>query len=123
MYHSILLILSTLLSLPLLTTAQFQFFDNFFQQGQPQQQHSSQKQNVPSDSNWYQQTWDGAACSNYLCPDTLACVHFPHHCPCPHPAVEDKVELGDGVRVCVSKGGWVVGEGEKKVDLARRGVL
>lgn len=62
-------------------------------------------------------------CSKYLCPGTLACVHFPHHCPCPFPDVEDKVELADGSAVCASKGGFKVGEMSRKVDLARKGLL
>ena len=64
-----------------------------------------------------------AHCTNYLCPGTLACVHFPHHCPCPFPAVEDKVELGEGSAVCVSKGGWKEGEAIRKIELARKGML
>ena len=64
-----------------------------------------------------------AHCSNYLCPGTLACVHFPHHCPCPFPAVEDKVELGEGSAICVSKGGWKEGEAARKIELARKGML
>lgn len=64
-----------------------------------------------------------AYCSNYLCPDTLACVHFPHHCPCPWPSHEDKFELGEGHRVCVSKGGFKAGEAARKVELARKGLL
>lgn len=64
-----------------------------------------------------------ATCSNYLCPDTLACVHFPHHCPCPHADVEDKVELGEGVAICASKGGWKEGETLRKIELARKGLL
>ncbi|KIV92620.1 long chronological lifespan protein 2 [Exophiala mesophila] len=85
----------TLLLFLSVASAQFQFFEQFFQGGQ--QQAAPEKQNVPSDSNWYRQNWEGATCSNYLCPDTLACVHFPHHCPCPHPDVEDKVELAEGI--------------------------
>jgi hypothetical protein len=46
-------LLLILLILPALTTAQFQFFNNFFE-GQHQQQ-AQEKQNVPSDSGWYQQ--------------------------------------------------------------------
>jgi hypothetical protein len=41
------------LILPSLTVAQFQFFNNFFE-GQHQQQ-PQEKQNVGSDSGWYQQ--------------------------------------------------------------------
>ena len=64
-----------------------------------------------------------AHCTNYLCPGTLACVHFPHHCPCAFPAVEDKVELADGSAVCLSKGGFQQGEVARKVELARMGKL
>ena len=64
-----------------------------------------------------------AHCTNYLCPGTLACVHFPHHCPCAFPAVEDKVELGDGSAICLSKGGFQQGEVARKVVLARQGKL
>lgn len=86
---------------------------------------------------------DLARCSNYLCPDTLgttdadllffgrhcmtdlntACVSFPHHCPCPHPAVEEKFELSDGKSICISKGGFRAGEAARKVELARKGLL
>jgi len=106
-----------------LASAQFQFFDQFFG-GQQQQQRGGQgSQNAASDSSWYQQTWDSVHCSNYLCPGTLACVHFPHHCPCPFEAVEDKVELGEGSAVCVSKGGFKAGEASRKIELARKGLL
>ena len=50
-------------------------------------------------------------------------MHFPHHCPCPHPDVEDKVELGPGIAICASKGGFKVGEAERKIELARKGLL
>lgn len=52
-----------------------------------------------------------------------ACVHFPHHCPCPWPANEDKVETSDGHRLCISKGGFKGGEAARKVELARKGLL
>lgn len=129
---SLLLFVST-------TSAQFGFFDQMFQ-GQGQQQQHQERQNVASDSAWYRQTWESgkprsvfarsteadmaiATCSNYLCPDTLACVHFPHHCPCPFPDVEEKFELGDGIAVCVSKGGYKAGETARKIELARKGLL
>ncbi|KAK5072398.1 Long chronological lifespan protein 2 [Lithohypha guttulata] len=102
-------------------SAQFQFFDQFFHQGGQQQQQ--EKQNVASDSSWFQQNWQQATCSNYLCPDTLACVHFPHHCPCPFSNVEDKVELAEGIAVCASKGGWKEGETVRKIELARKGLI
>lgn len=50
-------ILSTFFLLLGLVSAQFQFFEQFFQGGQ-QQQGAQQKQNVPSDSNWYRQNWE-----------------------------------------------------------------
>ncbi|EXJ91840.1 hypothetical protein A1O3_00390 [Capronia epimyces CBS 606.96] len=115
-------ILSLLLISAGLAAAQFQFFEQFFQGGQ-QAQGTQEKQNVPSDSSWYRQNWDGATCSNYLCPDTLACVHFPHHCPCPFPDVEEKVELGEGIAVCASKGGYKVGEAARKIELARKALI
>jgi len=49
-------------------------------------------------------------------------VHFPHHCPCAW-EVEDKVELGDGIAVCASKGGYKAGEAARKIELARKGLL
>lgn len=64
-----------------------------------------------------------AQCSHYLCPGTLSCVHFPHHCPCAWDGVEDKVELGEGIAICGSKGGWSEGEFAKKVEFARKGLL
>jgi hypothetical protein len=64
-----------------------------------------------------------AHCSNYLCPGTLSCVHFPHHCPCAFPDQEDKVELGEGSMLCASKGGFAAGELSRKVELARKGLL
>ncbi|TID13437.1 hypothetical protein E2P81_ATG11660 [Venturia nashicola] len=103
-------------------SAQFQFFEEMFNGG-GQQQHHQQQQNVPSDSNWYRQNYEDAYCTNYLCPGTLACVHFPHHCPCAHPDQEDKVELGEGIAICASKGGWKAGETQRKIDLARKGLL
>jgi hypothetical protein len=52
-----------------------------------------------------------------------ACVHFPHHCPCPFPSHEEKIETADGHRLCVSKGGFKDGEAARKVELARKGLL
>jgi len=31
--------------------------------------------------------------------------------------------LGEGVAVCISKGGWKAGEAARKVELARKGLL
>ncbi|KAI9755106.1 MAG: Long chronological lifespan protein 2 [Lichina confinis] len=117
-----------LLWLPVWTFAQFQFFDHVFQGAHQQHQqhhqhHQQQQQNVASDSSWYRQNYEAAPCSNYLCPKTLSCVHFPHHCPCAFPESQDKFELGEGVAVCVSKGGWKDGEAGRKIELARKGLL
>ncbi|KAF2785981.1 hypothetical protein K505DRAFT_260884 [Melanomma pulvis-pyrius CBS 109.77] len=101
--------------------AQFGFFDQMFGGGGQQQQQ--QQQNVRSDSSWYQAQYEGAHCSNYLCPGTLSCVHFPHHCPCAWEAVEDKSELGNGIAICASKGGYGAGETARKIELARKGLL
>ncbi|EMC94165.1 hypothetical protein BAUCODRAFT_36638 [Baudoinia panamericana UAMH 10762] len=111
--------LASLLLLVLPASAQFQFFEQMFT-GQQQQQ---QPQQAGSDSVWYQQQYEAAHCDKYLCPHTLSCVHFPHHCPCAFPAVEDKVEFGDGSMACVSKGGWAPGEAARKIELARKGLL
>jgi len=101
--------------------AQFGFFDQMFGGGgHPQQQ---QPQNVPSDSSWYRGNVEKAHCDKYLCPDTLACVHFPHHCPCPFPDNEDKFELAEGQRICVSRGGFRADEAARKVELARKALL
>ncbi|KAJ9160667.1 hypothetical protein NKR19_g3032 [Coniochaeta hoffmannii] len=115
-------------SLPLLllalvgaVDAQFgNIFEQMFGGGQQQQQ---QPQNVPSDSSVYRANHERAHCDKYLCPDTLACVHYPHHCPCAWPSHEDKFELAEGQRICVSKGGFKAGEAERKVELARKGLL
>ncbi|KAK2744731.1 Long chronological lifespan protein 2 [Onygenales sp. PD_40] len=116
----------TILGLLFLSTgarAQFQFFEQMFGGGGHQQQHDPREHNVPSDSSWYQRNYDNARCTDYLCPGTLACVSVPHHCPCAHPDVEDKFELGDGSAICVSKGGYKAGEAARKVELARKGLL
>ncbi|OQO13860.1 Long chronological lifespan protein 2 [Cryoendolithus antarcticus] len=113
-------LLSALMLLILPAAAQFQFFEQMFNQGGPQQQ---QPQNAGSDSGAYQQNYENTHCDKYLCPQTLSCVHFPHHCPCAWPAVEDKVEFGDGSMACVSKGGFKAGEAARKIELARKGLL
>ncbi|KAI0110519.1 hypothetical protein F4776DRAFT_642179 [Hypoxylon sp. NC0597] len=118
--HPVHILLFALLSS--LANAQFGFFDQMFGGGQ-QQQQQRQPQNVPSDPSFYQSNFQRMHCDNYLCPDTLACVHFPHHCPCPWPANEDKFETGEGHRICVSKGGFKPGEAARKVELARKGLL
>ncbi|KAI4797022.1 hypothetical protein E4T44_10892 [Aureobasidium sp. EXF-8845] len=114
------LLFSTFLLFALPAFAQFQFFEQMFNQGGQQQQ---QAQNAPSDSAWYKQQYEAVHCDKYLCPSTLSCVHFAHHCPCSFPELEDKVELDDGSMVCVSKGGYNAGEAARKIDLARKGLL
>ncbi|OJD22133.1 long chronological lifespan protein 2 [Blastomyces percursus] len=55
------IIIGTLLGLLCLATgarAQFQFFEQMF--GGGQQQQESREHNVPSDSSWYQRTYDNA---------------------------------------------------------------
>ncbi|KAH8880560.1 hypothetical protein GQ53DRAFT_533858 [Thozetella sp. PMI_491] len=104
--------------------AQFGFFEQMFGgQQQQQQHHQHQAQNAPSDSTIYRQQFERVHCDKYLCPDTLACVHFPHHCPCAWPDHEDKFELADGQRACISKGGFKAGEAARKIELARKGLL
>ncbi|KAI2633995.1 hypothetical protein GGS21DRAFT_519493 [Xylaria nigripes] len=114
-----------LLALSTLAQAQFGFFDQMFggSQQQHQQQHQQRSQNVASDPSFYQGNFERMHCDNYLCPDTLACVHFPHHCPCPWPDHSDKFEMGEGHRICVSRGGFKKGEAARKVELARKGML
>ncbi|GAB7330657.1 hypothetical protein MBLNU13_g02224t1 [Cladosporium sp. NU13] len=114
-------LISAVLVFILPVSAQFQFFEQMFNQGGHQQQQ--QPQNAGSDSAWYQQRYEDAHCDKYLCPHTLSCVHFPHHCPCAFPEVEDKIEFGDGSMACVSKGGFKAGEAARKVELARKGLL
>lgn len=66
-----------------------------------------------------------AACTNYLCLNTLACVDKPTHCPCVFPAHEIKFEIDqDGLAICLSKSGENVGSlTTRKVELARKGLL
>ena len=112
-----------------LASAQFGFFDQMFGGGGHGHGRgdggggAQESQNVPSEPSFYQTHFERMHCDKYLCPDTLACVHFPHHCPCPWPANEDKFETGEGHRICVSKGGFKEGEAARKVELARKGML
>ncbi|KAF2859767.1 hypothetical protein K470DRAFT_248778 [Piedraia hortae CBS 480.64] len=101
--------------------AQFPFFGHMFGGGGNAADHA---QNFPSDSAWYRSQHDNAHCDRYLCPGTLSCVHFPHHCPCAWPEYEDKVELGEGSMVCVSKVPRSDSKGGlKKIELARKGLV
>ncbi|PHH65709.1 hypothetical protein CDD81_1795 [Ophiocordyceps australis] len=107
--------------------AQFGFFEQMFGGGggggEEHHHHHHQHQNNPSDASLYTQRYDQSVCDRYLCPDTLACVHFPHHCPCPWDANQDKFELGNGLRICLSKGGFRPGEAARKLELVRKGLL
>ncbi|KAL5606629.1 uncharacterized protein BROUX77_003822 [Berkeleyomyces rouxiae] len=98
-------------------------FGNLFGQMFGNQNGGQRQQQASSDSSGYRQLYDSYACDNYLCPDTLACVHYPHHCPCPWPDHTDKFEMGETGRICVSKGGFKVGEAARKLELARQGKL
>ncbi|KAJ5794699.1 hypothetical protein N7457_001298 [Penicillium paradoxum] len=123
MFQSWRQVLWSFLLLVSVVQAQFNFFEQMFGGGEQQQRQQQRSQNAPSDSDRYQQMWSGTQCDHYICPGTLACVHFPHHCPCPHPDVEEKVEFGEGSSVCVSKGGFKEGEAARKIELARKGLL
>ena len=133
-------LLHTLLPILLMivpSMAQFFNFGNMF----GGQQHHQEPQMMGSDSEWYQSNYEqgerisnvqhseqhtddlAARCDKYLCPHTLSCVHFPHHCPCAFPDVEDKVEFGEGSMMCASKGGFKKGESMRKIELARKGLL
>ncbi|KAL6849097.1 Long chronological lifespan protein 2 [Amphichorda felina] len=118
--------LIALLSLLAVANAQFGgFFDQMFgsddgHAGHGRGHHSS---NSPSDASHYRHRYESSVCDRYLCPDTLACVHFPHHCPCAWDAHEDKFELGEGKKVCVSRGGFKPTDASRKIELARKGLL
>ncbi|RKF71923.1 Long chronological lifespan protein 2 [Golovinomyces cichoracearum] len=104
-------------------SAQFDFFEQMFNGQQQREQQYHEPQNGPSDSSWYQRNYAEVHCNKYVCPDTLACVDFPHHCPCSHPKFEDKIEIVEGKAICISKGGFKAGEAARKVELARKGLL
>ena len=56
-----LLLLTLIFSLASISLAQFQFFEQMFNQGGQQQRHQQQQdqpQNVASDSEWYQRTYE-----------------------------------------------------------------
>ncbi|KEZ39077.1 hypothetical protein SAPIO_CDS10462 [Scedosporium apiospermum] len=114
-----------LLALTGAASAQFGFFDHMFggHDGHGHHHQQQRQQNVPSDSSVYQHNYKSSYCDKYLCPDTLACVHFPHHCPCPWPNHQEKFELGEGSKICVSRGGFKPGEAARKVELARKGLI
>ncbi|KAH7165646.1 hypothetical protein EDB81DRAFT_852475 [Dactylonectria macrodidyma] len=120
--------LVALFSLITLANAQFGggFFNQMFGQqggGGGHEHHQQQQQNNPSDASHYLHYYEHSSCDKYLCPDTLACVSFPHHCPCAWDAHQEKFELADGQRVCISRGGFREGEAARKIELARKGLL
>ncbi|KKA27739.1 hypothetical protein TD95_001274 [Thielaviopsis punctulata] len=106
-----------------LGVAQAQFGDFFGQMFGQQNSGGPRRQQASSDSAGYRQLYDSYTCDNYICPDTLACVHHPHHCPCAWPDHTDKFEMGETGRICVSKGGFKAGEAARKLELARQGKL
>lgn len=60
MFRNVLASFGALLLLVSAAQAQFQFFEHMFGGGGgQQQQHQQDQHNVPSDSAWYQRTWDG----------------------------------------------------------------
>ncbi|KAL1911449.1 Long chronological lifespan protein 2 [Sporothrix stenoceras] len=83
--------------------AQFGFFDQMFGGGGGGGQHHNEPQNVPSDSAWYRGNVEKMHCDKYF--------------------IEDKVELAEGHRLCVSRGGFKDGESARKIELARKGLL
>lgn len=73
-----LLVLTLLCSLAGLSFAQFQFFEQMFNQGGQQQQHhhqQQQQQNVPSNSEWYQKNYEAGTYSPNL-PNLQRTYHF-----------------------------------------------
>ena len=49
-----------------LASAQFQMFEQLFNQGGQRQQQQQQQQNVASDSEWYQRTYDGGMLDHFI---------------------------------------------------------
>ncbi|CAG9944503.1 unnamed protein product [Clonostachys rosea f. rosea IK726] len=123
--------LIALLTLLTAVNAQFGgFFDQMFGGGggngnphEAHQQGSQQAPNNPSDASLFRQRYEHSNCDKFLCPDTLACVHFPHHCPCAFDSHQEKFELAEGQRICVSRSGFKPGETARKIELARKGLL
>ncbi|KAI4220275.1 MAG: hypothetical protein L6R36_007730 [Xanthoria steineri] len=73
---TLLLALTTLLPF---TFAQFQFFEQMFQGGHQHQQQQPQAQNVASDSEWYQQTYESGSIhplSPFPCPYLTPCLTY-----------------------------------------------
>lgn len=115
--------LIALISQLLMVQAQFPFFDQMFGGHGGRQQ---QQQPAGGHSQWMAHSEAGALnfslagtktdvrqtlvpCSNYLCPDTLACVSRPEDCPCPNVqdvkcVIEDSERDESGTVVCVRGG-------------------
>ncbi|SCU90230.1 LADA_0F02652g1_1 [Lachancea dasiensis] len=62
--------------------------------------HQQQAQNPPVE---YEDQFLNNACTDYLCPDTLACVKSAGDCPCPFPKSQLRCVLPDGQYMCISK--------------------
>ncbi|KAI0089108.1 hypothetical protein BDY19DRAFT_993340 [Irpex rosettiformis] len=82
--------------------SQFQFFEQMFGQGQ----HPGHQQRQPNHAPQWAAQADAVPCSNYLCPETLACVPNPSQCPCPNAEdvkclIPDTEEKGSATVVCV----------------------
>lgn len=60
-----------LLLLASVAQAQFQFFENMFGGGHQHERAQQETQNVPSDSSWYQKTWDGGESTHFFYASTL----------------------------------------------------
>ncbi|KAK9472829.1 uncharacterized protein V1510DRAFT_416183 [Dipodascopsis tothii] len=86
---------------PMLAAAQFEFFEHMFGgDGGHGGGHS------PDAREWFERNYEDAECTDYLCPDTLACVKKPVDCPCLFPRSEEKCILPDKSNyVCISKDG------------------
>ncbi|CAH2354371.1 long chronological lifespan protein 2 [[Candida] railenensis] len=71
----------------------FDFFQNQFHTGGQQEQQ-------PED---FEQKILNSQCSNYICPDTSACVSSPNDCPCAFPNSQLRCVLPDAKYMCISK--------------------
>lgn len=72
-----LLLLTLICSLAGSSLAQFQFFEQMFNQGgqQQQQRQQQQEQNVASDSAWYQKTYEGGTITSSCATSCHVAVH------------------------------------------------
>ncbi|ESX01406.1 hypothetical protein HPODL_05169 [Ogataea parapolymorpha DL-1] len=67
------------------------FFQNFFGHQRAPEQFDYQSKQLNTD------------CSQYLCPETFACVASPVDCPCPFPDSQEKCVLDKKNYVCIAK--------------------